>query len=187
MFDPVAKAEDVGRKPISSRLKSLENARIGLFNNGKPTAEPALAVISERLQDRYPDVEIVTYTVEHLNRLKNDDELDRIKSWANTETDACIGAIGDCGSCTKFLVYGVNAIEQSETPAVGLIDSGFALDWESNSRDLGRPLRQHSIPEVSEVTDIERVREQITDEDVDELVAQLTASRTAAERGDEDR
>ncbi|WP_265112109.1 UGSC family (seleno)protein [Halosolutus halophilus] len=187
MFDPVAETEDVGQKPISPRLESLENARIGLFDNGKPAAEPALAVIGERLQDRYPDVEIVTYAVEHLNRLKNDDVLDQIGSWADDETDACIGAIGDCGSCTKFLVYGVNAIERSGTPAVGLIDSGFALDWEMNSRDLGRPLRQHSVPEYSEVTDIERVRERITDEDIDELVARLTTPRTEEELGDGDR
>jgi len=187
MYDPVAKSEDVNREALSPRLETLEHARIGLFDNGKPAAEPTLQVIEERLNERFPSAETTSYAVEHLNRLKNEGELERLESWAESEADACIGAIGDCGSCTKFLVYGVNAIERSGTPAVGLIDSGFALDWETNSQDFGRQLRQYSIPEHSEVTDIEVIRKRISAEDIDGIVAQLTTPRTEAERSNEDR
>lgn len=185
MYDPVTESADVTQTPISPRIDSVEDARIGLFDNGKPAAEPLLRVVRERLEARYPDAEITTYAVDHLNLLRNDEELDRLESWADTETDVCIGAIGDCGSCTKFLVYGVDAIERSGTPAVGIIDSGFSLDWESNATDFGRQLRQYSIPEHAEVRDIETVRERISDDDIDGILAQLTTPRTAAERGEE--
>lgn len=185
MYDPIADAESTERKPISPRVSSLEDARIGLFDNGKPAAEPTLSVVGERLQERYPTVELETYAVDHLNQLKNEDELDRVASWAETKTDACIGAIGDCGSCTKFLVYGLDAVEGSGTPAVGLIDEGFVLDWETNSKDFGRQLRNYTLPEHAEVTDVERIRERITQTVVDDIVAQLTTPRTDEERAGE--
>ncbi|ADB62702.1 hypothetical protein Htur_3842 (plasmid) [Haloterrigena turkmenica DSM 5511] len=186
MYDPVADSEKGEQESLAPRIKSLEGKRIGLFNNGKLAATPLLEVVQERLKDEYPDATIEHYEVEHLNRIKNEDELSSIRQWADEEVDACFGAIGDCGSCTKFLVYGVNAIEEGGTPAVGLIDEGFELDWKTNARDFGRKLRFHPLSRVAEVTDKERLREQLTADALEEIVAELTRPRTDEERNGEE-
>lgn len=178
MFDPIADSEEVKPKTISPRVEDLSNKRIGLFDNGKRTAKPTLQVVEERLKDNYNDVTVNYYSVEHMNVLKNEDELAQIREWANEETDVCIGAIGDCGSCTKYLVYGVNAIEESGTPAVGLIDEGFGLDWQTNSSDFGRKLRYYKLPPIAEVTDIERIRRSITTDTMCEIADELARTST---------
>lgn len=181
MYDPVADSESTETKPIAPRVESLAGKRIGLFDNGKPAAEPLLAVVEELLREEYPDATIDHYAVDHLNRIKNEEELDSIEAWAET-IDVCIGAIGDCGSCTKFLVYGINAVERGNTPAVGLIDEGFAMDWDTNSRDFGRDLRYYGLPAVAEVTNIDRLREEVTAVDLEAIGAELTRPRTDSER-----
>lgn len=181
MYDPVAETEEIERKPNASRLESLVDKRVGLFDNGKPAAELLLDVVEERLCQEYPGVTIERYAVEHLNRIKNEDELASIERWADEEVDACIGAIGDFGSCTKYLVYGINAIEESGTPGVGLIDEGFKLDWASNANDFGRELRYYALPAFAEVTDKRRIRDHLTEDITAKIVAELTRSQTDRE------
>jgi len=179
MHDPVADADQTDRKPIAPRLERIEGARIGLFDNGKPAAEPLLDVVEERLEASYPSVTVERYAVDHLNRIKNEEEMSAIEAWADEELDACIGAIGDCGSCTKYLVYGIEAVERSGTPGVGLVDEGFTLDWDTNARDFGRELRNYTLSAVAEVLDRDRFREQLTADVLDEILDELT--RPAAE------
>jgi hypothetical protein len=184
MYDPVADSEEAERKPIAPRLDGIEGARIGLFDNGKPAAEPLLDVVEERLAEAYPSVTVDRYAVAHLNRIKNEEEMASIEAWA-ADLDAVIGAIGDCGSCTKYLVYGTEAVERAGTPGVGLIDEGFALDWETNARDFGRQLRNFALPAVAEVLDRDRFREQVTADTLDDILAELTRPPTAEERAEE--
>lgn len=182
MHNPVADADETDRKPIAPRLEQVEGARIGLFDNGKPAAEPLLDVVEERLEAEYPSVTVDRYAVDHLNRIKNEEEMAAIEAWADEELDACIGAIGDCGSCTKYLVYGVEAVERSDTPGVGLIDEGFTLDWETNARDFGREVRNYTLSAVAEVLDRDRFREQVTADVLDEILDELTRAPTEGER-----
>lgn len=181
MHDPVADAEEPDRKPIAPRLEQIEGARIGLFDNGKPAAEPLLDVVAERLEAEYPSVTVDRYAVDHLNRIKNEEEMAAIEAWADG-LDACIGAIGDCGSCTKYLVYGIESVERSGTPGVGLIDEGFTLDWDSNARDFGREMRNYTLPAVAEVLDRDRFRELLTADVLDEILDGLTQPPTGGER-----
>jgi hypothetical protein len=184
MHDPVADADETDRTPIAPRLEQVEDATIGLFDNGKPAAEPLLDVVEERLADSYPGVTVERYAVDHLNRIKNEAEMAAIEAWADEELDACIGAIGDCGSCTKYLVYGIEAVERSATPGVGLVDEGFTLDWDTNARDFGRELRYYTLSEVAEVLDRDRFRAQLTADVLDEILDELTRPPTAAERAE---
>ena len=186
MYDPVADSEETELKPIAPRLERIEGARIGLFDNGKPAAEPLLDVVEERLAEAYPSVTVDRYAVDHLNRIKNEEEMAAIQAWADEEIDACIGAIGDCGSCTKFLVYGIEAVERSGTPGVGLVDDGFTLDWETNARDFGRRPRYYTLSAISEVLDRDRFREQLTVDVLDEVLEELTRPPTPDERAAED-
>jgi len=73
MHDPVADADQTDREPIAPRLERIEGARIGLFDNGKPAAEPLLDVVEERLEASYPSVTVERYAVDHLNRIKNEE------------------------------------------------------------------------------------------------------------------
>jgi hypothetical protein len=186
MHDPVADADQTDREPIAPRLERIEGARIGLFDNGKPAAEPLLDVVEERLEASYPSVTVERYAVDHLNRIKNEEEMSAIEAWADEELDACIGAIGDCGSCTKYLVYGIEAVERSATPGVGLVDEGFTLDWDTNARDFGRELRYYTLSEVAEVLDRDRFRAQLTADVFEEILDELTRPPTAAERAEDE-
>ena len=186
MYDPVADSEAAERKPIAPRLERIEGARIGLFDNGKPAAEPLLDVVEERLNEAYPSVTVDRYAVDHLNRIKNEGEMANIEAWADAELDACIGAIGDCGSCTKYLVYGIESVERSGTPGVGLVDEGFTLDWDTNARDFGRKPRYYTMSAIAEVLDRDRFRGQLTVEVLDEILEELTRPPTPEERAEDD-
>lgn len=186
MFDPVADSADVDLQALAPRPEDLAGKRIGFLNNGKPAAKPTLAVVEDHIAENYPDASVERYDLAHLNRLKNDEELAAIEAWADEQVDVVIGALGDCGSCTKLLVYGINAVERSGTPAIGLIDEGFEIDWKSNRRDFGRSLRFHPLPALAEVTDEDRIREIISDDVFADIVTELTRPRSGEELAGEE-
>lgn len=183
LVSPSSAESDTEQKPLVPRVDSLEGKRIGLYDNGKPAAEPLLTAVQEKLADRYPDATFEWYHVEHLNQIKNDDEQDSVVDWAK-DIDTAIGAIGDCGSCTKFLTWGIELIEDANTPGVGLIDEGFELDYQSNAIERGRPLRYKKTPVRCETTDLDRVREEVTEEVVDGIEDELTRSLNDKERAE---
>lgn len=180
---PSAAGSSTEQKPLVSRVDSLSGKRIGLYDNGKPAAKPLLTAVKETLAERYPDATFEWYHVDHLNKIKNDDEQASVVNWA-TEIDTALGAIGDCGSCTKFLAWGIELIEDADTPGVGLIDEGFELDYQSNAIERGRPLRYKKTPVRCETTDLDRVREEVTEEVVDGIVDELTRSLNDKERAE---
>lgn len=173
LVTPGSETEDTERKPLAARVDSLEGKTIGLYDNGKPAGEPLLTAVQEKLSERYPDATFEWFHVEHLNQIKRDDVQNDVVEWAQG-VDTAIGAIGDCGSCTKFLAWGVEKIEDAGTPGVGLIDEGFELDYQSNAIERGRPLRYKKTPVRCETTDLDRIREEVSDEVVDGIVDELT-------------
>lgn len=181
LITPGADTEDTEQEPLVERVDSLEGKRIGLYDNGKPAAEPLLTAVQEKLAERYPDATFDWYHVDHLNQIKNDDEQEAVREWAGT-VDTAIGAIGDCGSCTKFLAWGIEFIEDSGTPGVGLIDEGFEMDYQSNAVERGRALRYKKTPVRCETTDLERVREEVSEEVVDGIEDELTRPLSDKER-----
>jgi len=183
MLDPVANSEKTTQEPLSPRPDKLDDQRIGLCTNGKKAAEPTLRTVEKRLADRHPSLKFGYYQVSELNLLKNDSEITALQKWAREETDACFTAIGDCGSCTKFLTWMIDAIEATETPAVGLLAEGFELDWVSNARDLAYPIRHVELPVRPERVDTGEIREALTEEVVREIEAELVRPRTERERG----
>lgn len=181
LVTPSPDDDDIEQKPLVPRVDSLAGATIGLYDNGKPAAEPLLTAVQEQLADRYPDATFEWYHVPHLNQIKDDDVQDDVREWAGS-IDVGIGAIGDCGSCTKFLAWGVELIEDAGTPGVGLLDEGFELDYQSNAIERGRALRYKKTPVRCETTDLERVRQEVTDEVVDGIEDELTRPLTDKER-----
>ncbi|MFB6353072.1 MAG: hypothetical protein ABEJ92_03205 [Halobacteriales archaeon] len=183
LIDPASQRDEVDQEPLVPRVDSLAGKRIGLYDNGKPAAEPLLTAVKEKLEAKYPDATFSWFHVEHLNQIKNDDVQADVKEWAK-DVDTAIGAIGDCGSCTKFLAWGIEFIEAAGTPAVGLIDEGFELDYQSNAIERGRPLRYKKTPVRCETTDLERVREEVTEAVLEGIVDELTRPLSEKERAE---
>ncbi|MFB6170829.1 MAG: hypothetical protein ABEJ06_06735 [Haloarculaceae archaeon] len=183
LVTPSSSKENSEQKPLVPRVDSLDGKHIGLYDNGKPAAEPLLTAVQEKLADRYPDATFEWYHVEHLNYIKDEEVQRDVTEWASG-VDVAIGAIGDCGSCTKFLTWGIEFIEDAGTPGVGLIDEGFELDYQSNAVERGRPLRYRKTPVRCETTDLERVREEVTEDVVDGIVDELVRPLSDKERAD---
>jgi hypothetical protein len=169
---------------LSPRIDGFDGAHIGLYDNAKLAAEPVLHVLREKLDEAYEDVSFSYYSMEHLNYAKDPEKLDNVREWARTEDlDACVAAIGDCGSCTKYLVWGVAAIESAGVPAVGLVDPGFELDYQSNAAERQWPLRYTTEAVRAEVRDTERIAQQLTPEVLESIEAELTRPLTDTEQG----
>lgn len=177
LLDPTASAESTTQEPLAPRVDTLAGKRIGLVGNGKQAAEPVLNIVEECLRDRYEDCTIEYYLVDELNMLKDEAVQADISAWAAETVDLAITAIGDCGSCTKFLVWATDAVEQENIPAVGLVDEGFVMDWKSNAIERGRPLRYQVIPVRCEITDRDRIRASMTMDVMAEIEEELTRPR----------
>ncbi|WP_336022792.1 UGSC family (seleno)protein [Halobellus salinisoli] len=169
---------------LSPRIDELHGKHVGLYDNAKLAAEPVLEVLRERIDELYDDITFSYYSMEHLNYAKDPEKLDEVREWARTEDlDACIAAIGDCGSCTKFLVWGVAAIEDAGVPTVGLVDPGFELDYQSNAVERQWPLRYNTKAVRSEVRDKDRIAERLTPEVLESIEAELTRPLSEKEQG----
>jgi len=185
ILDPTVPSDYDSREihALAPRVDDVSEKRIGLYDNGKMAAEPVLAVLREKLEDRYPEATISTHAKEAKHVVQDPDELEAVREWAAEEIDVCVGAIGDCGSCTKFLTWGLQAVEEAGVPSVGLVDEGFVLDWQSNAVERGYPLRYVDSAVRSEVRDRDLIAERLTPAVLDEIVGELTRPLTETERG----
>ena len=187
MLDPTADRAETETHSLTAGPDDLDGVRVGLVANGKPAAKPVLSVLADRLRERHDGLTASMESVSELNLLKDAERRDSLATWAAAETDVCLTAFGDCGSCTKFLTWLTNDIEAAGVPAVGLIDQGFTGDWESNSIERGRALRYVPLGVRSEVTDRERIETAITADDVAAVETLLTGrpeTNAADEGGD---
>lgn len=182
LMNPQNPSESSDRHAISPRVDTLDGKHVGLYDNGKAAAEPVLEVIKRRIQERYDDVTFSKFTLDYLNQSKDPAKMDDVQEWAADGLDVCIGAMGDCGSCTKFLVWGVERAERAGVPAVGILDEAFVMDWKSNAIERGWPLRYKEVPVRSEVADIERVERDLTEDVIDDIIDELVRPRTDKER-----
>jgi hypothetical protein len=87
VFDPAAEYEAVIYRP-APRLKDLNNKKVGLFWNGKPSGNVVLDSIGGLLQDRYEGIELKLFNAGFPAAPE------MIKQMA-AESDAVIGATGD--------------------------------------------------------------------------------------------
>lgn len=168
-----------GLAPLSPRVDSLDGARLGVYTNAKPAAEPVSDVLRARLADRHPDATFERFHVP----ARNDEALARIGEWAAAEADACVAAVGDCGGCTRAVVRATDAIEAAGVPAVGLVAEAFALSFEATAREGGRALRHRAVPIRSETTDRDRIRAALDGTVLDGIEAALTEPLAGDERG----
>lgn len=182
LTDPTSTSDDSSLHPLAARIDSLPGNTIGLYDNGKMAAEPVLQVYREKLQDRHDALEVRELHFSHKQKITDAEGVERVKAWAE-EIDACIGAIGDCGSCTKFLTWGMIALEEEGVPTVGLVDEGFVLDYQTNALERGMPLRYNDQAVRSEIRDHEKIATRLTPEVMSDIESELTRPLTEKERG----
>lgn len=181
--DPTSALGEPSIDPLAPRVDGLDGLRIGLYDNGKMAAEPVLHVLRGKLADRYEDVTFATFALQAKHEIHDHENQVRVREWARSGLDVCIGAIGDCGSCTKYLTWGIQILEEEGVPSVGLVDAGFELDWQTNAVERGMPLRYTTTAVRSEVRDHEQIASRLTPGALDDIEAELTRPRTAREMG----
>lgn len=182
MRDPTAKSEKSEMESLAPRIKKLKNKKIGFHINTKEAAEPVARIVEEKLDKKHSSMTFSRCTVP----ARDEEGLDRIEEWAG-ELNACIAVVGDCGGCTRAVVRAANAVEESGTPAVGLVAEGFEMSWETNAVDQQRHIRNQTLSIRSETTDPELLQEEISAETVRGIENALIEPLTDEEKGLEER
>lgn len=181
--DPTAELGQPSISSLAPRVDGLDGTRIGLYDNGKMAAEPVLHVLEAKLEERYSDVSFERFSLNAKHEIADPANQEAVHEWAQNGMDVCIGAIGDCGSCTKYLTWGIHILEEEGVPSVGLIDDGFELDWQTNAIERGRPLRYNKTAVRSEVRDHDLIGKRMTPEALDAIESELTRPLTEKEQG----
>lgn len=180
MRNPVADGADDERKPLVPRVDSLDDKRIGFYNNAKPAAKPVTEVLKDRLSERYPEATFERFHVP----AREEEQLREIGEWAAAETDVALAVIGDCGGCTRAIVRATDAIEEHGTPAVGVVAADFERAFAASAEDQGRPLRRQPVAVRSETTDTATIEAAVDEAVLDGIEAALTEPLSEDERGE---
>jgi hypothetical protein len=95
VLSPWADADPISYRPITPRIDSLNNKKIGLFCNTKRVAEPTLKVVEDRLKKKYPSAVISWF----FNTAPNETMIEQARKgefekWLEG-VDAIIAAYGD--------------------------------------------------------------------------------------------
>ena len=164
-------------RKIAPRLAQLDGKTIGLFVNMKRAANPILTLVEAKLRARYPNVQTVRF--EYLENADIQFSVRRgaYERWLNG-VDAVIAGVGDCGSCTKFLVYNTMFAEDRGKPTACLVNTGFMEDATLNATLRGMPglrlISETAPPESTETAQIERGVGGAIDRILDALTRPLT-------------
>ena len=95
VLSPWAEADPIPLKGLAPRLKTLAGKKIGLLRNNKRSAEPILTVASQKLKERFPDIEFSwfrghTFSVSEQEK----DRLPEFEDWIKS-VDAVIASTAD--------------------------------------------------------------------------------------------
>jgi hypothetical protein len=148
IVNPVALAQSdssaAERVEPAPRRASLDGARIGLYWNGKPQGDVALAHTKIRLAEAYDDVTFVDVFGEKggLNRYLSPEQLEMLAR----DTDVVVGTSGDCGSCTAWLIRDMVELEKRGVATANYTSTQFIEDAHWSARIFG--LRELPITEV---------------------------------------
>jgi len=95
VLTPWAEADPVPLKGISPRLASLAGKKIGIFRNFKQAARPMAVVVTQKLRERFPNVETSIYESDggNVNEIETEFK-DRFIKWAKG-IDAAVALVGN--------------------------------------------------------------------------------------------
>lgn len=94
VLSPWAETDPIPVKGISPRLATLENKKIGLFDNGKVAASPSLSAVEGRLAERAPSLQFSRYQFIRNLAVAETAEREKFEEWLE-DLDAVILSHGD--------------------------------------------------------------------------------------------
>lgn len=147
---------------------SLDGVRIGLLDNSKAGASVIVESLAARLRARGSAVELVRVRKTHASLPLEPAQADVLAG-----TDIVLAALGDCGSCTSWVVHDAVTLENRGVPAVVACSTPFETFARTQAVALGRPgLRiltlEHPIAELPD--DVVRTRVADREDAFDSLV-----------------
>ena len=132
LFDPTSKTR---RKELrmAARPSNLEGKVVGFLWNNKPGGEVLLDRFAQLLDERFHLAKIVKHTKPYASSGASIDMLDSLSA----ECDLIITAMGDCGSCTSYVVHDAIELEKRGTPSVSVCSSEFVALGKAEVAVLG--------------------------------------------------
>jgi len=131
VLDPTAKSQKVLK--MAPRPDSLKGKVVGFVWNNKPGGDILLNRFAELLNKRYHFARVVKYTKPLASSGTDIGTLDSLSATC----DLVIIAMGDCGSCTSYVVYDAVEFEKRGTPTVSVISTEFEALGKVEAQALG--------------------------------------------------
>ena len=94
VLNPWADADPVPLKPLAARILDLNGKTIGLFRNSKRAAKPALELVEQKLQARFPTIKFQPFVFMPNDSIADTPDAARFEDWLKS-VDAVIYAFGD--------------------------------------------------------------------------------------------
>jgi hypothetical protein len=138
VLDPTAKSQKVLK--MAPRPDSLKGKVVGFVWNNKPGGDILLNRFAELLNERFKFARVVKYTRPLASSGTDVGTLDSLSATC----DLIIIAVGDCGSCTSYVVYGAVEFEKRGTPTV----SAISIEFESLGKVEAQALGMADLPMV---------------------------------------
>lgn len=132
ILDPTGRESIREGSQLAPRLPSLNGARVGLIDNGKPNANLLLDAIARRLSARGAGASTV-FVKENVGIPVDAATLDEIRE----SCDFVVAALGDCGSCSAGTAQDSLVLERHGIPAVSICSKPFAVTAHAMARSYG--------------------------------------------------
>lgn len=194
VLSPWAQVDDASKRGLQSRLKDLNDKKIGLFSFFKEHGIVILKEVERQLQEKFPTARFTLYQYpKDLTILSEDNEYSgSFKEWVSG-VDAVISGYGDAGSCAMFLAKNTAFVELLGKPAVMLTDPAFATASYAGAsvhKVPGLRLATTPIPiNMSKVNSLEGLGEEVRQyiaPIIDDIIGALTRPLTAEEQSPPD-
>ena len=131
VLDPTSKAQKVLK--MAARPDNLEGKVVGFVWNNKPGGDILLNRFAQLLDERFHFAKILKHTKPYASSGTDIGTLDSLSAGC----DLVIIAVGDCGSCTSYVVYDAIEFEKRGTPTVSVVSHEFEALGKVESRALG--------------------------------------------------
>ena len=162
------------------RLATLDGKTVGLFINMKRASKPIMAEVRARLQERFPQARFSEFFHDENADIQHSIQRPRYEQWLRG-VDAVVAAVGDCGSCTKFVVLNTIFAEDRGKPATVLVNEGFYEDARVNAGYRGMPTLRIVAEKIPPETSVRAQIARGVDEALPRIVADLTTPLTPDE------
>lgn len=137
-LNPYAEVDAPRLRAPAPRLTSMDGKVIGLFINMKRSARPMANELRQRLAEAYPAARFSEFHYDENADIQHSIQRPRYEQWLQG-VDTVLGLVGDCGSCTKFLILNTIFAEGRGKPSIALVNTAFEQDAKINAGYQGMP------------------------------------------------